>query len=452
MAAKTTYTYKTIWGIAWPLVIGNMAQNLITTVDTMFLSRLGEVAAGASAIAGLMYFVIVVGLMGFANGLQIIMARRFGEQRNYAVGKAFFHALCFVVPFITIAFYLLYGHTHTILSLYIRSEAIRSASVEFLRFRLWGLFFVMFTFLIRSFLIGIGETKLITVSTIIMSIANIILAYGFIFGGLGFPAWGIGGAAFANVIAEGIGLACYIFYLLQKGTHKQFALLSRRKFSMSEMNYILKISLPLMVQAFFSVLVWYVFFIFVEKMGQHELAVSNIVRSLYGILMIPVFSMGSAVNSLVSRSIGEGHKAMCLPIVHKTFRLSAMLVLIITLPVFVFGRDLLSLYTNDPRLLTDSLTLLRVISFAALGFSFAIVVFNGVAGLGKTMLALIFESSVLVVYLFYSYAAAIPLRLSIEWVWLSEYIYAILLGAVSYGYLVWWTGRRKKTQSKGISS
>ena len=50
---KTIITNKTIWNIAYPIILGSLAQTLITLTDTAFLGRVSEVALGASAMAGM---------------------------------------------------------------------------------------------------------------------------------------------------------------------------------------------------------------------------------------------------------------------------------------------------------------------------------------------------------------------------------------------------------------
>lgn len=50
---KAKITDREIWGIALPIMLGNMAQTVINFTDTAFLGHLGVVALGASMLAGL---------------------------------------------------------------------------------------------------------------------------------------------------------------------------------------------------------------------------------------------------------------------------------------------------------------------------------------------------------------------------------------------------------------
>ena len=53
------YSYKTLWSIAYPIMLGNLAQTLIAMTDTAFLGRLSSIALGASMVAGVYYYVVV---------------------------------------------------------------------------------------------------------------------------------------------------------------------------------------------------------------------------------------------------------------------------------------------------------------------------------------------------------------------------------------------------------
>ena len=93
---KTIITNKTIWNIAYPIILGSLAQTLITLTDTAFLGRVSEVALGASAMAGIYYYVFSTLAWGFSIGIQIIVARRLGEGKLNRIGVVFEHGLCFV--------------------------------------------------------------------------------------------------------------------------------------------------------------------------------------------------------------------------------------------------------------------------------------------------------------------------------------------------------------------
>ena len=76
------YTYKQIWLINFPVMMSILMEQLINITDAVFLGHVGEVELGASAIAGIYYLAVYMLGFGFSIGLQVMIARRNGEQ-NY---------------------------------------------------------------------------------------------------------------------------------------------------------------------------------------------------------------------------------------------------------------------------------------------------------------------------------------------------------------------------------
>ena len=65
-------------------------EQLINITDAVFLGHVGEIELGASAIAGIYYLAIYMLGFGFSIGLQVMVARRNGEQDYKETGKTFF--------------------------------------------------------------------------------------------------------------------------------------------------------------------------------------------------------------------------------------------------------------------------------------------------------------------------------------------------------------------------
>ena len=73
-----------------------LMEQLINITDAVFLGHVGEVELGASAIAGIYYLAVYMLGFGFSIGLQVMIARRNGEQNYKATGKTFFQGLFFL--------------------------------------------------------------------------------------------------------------------------------------------------------------------------------------------------------------------------------------------------------------------------------------------------------------------------------------------------------------------
>lgn len=440
----TSIKNKTIWTIAYPIIFGNLAQTLIALTDTAFLGRLSPIALGASMMAGIYYYVYSTLAWGFSIGIQIIVARRLGENKLNRIGVIFEHGLVFVLFLSSGLFLIQHYFTDSILHNIIQSPNIYNSAMDYMNYRHYGIVFVCFNFLFRALYIGLSNTKVISFSTLLMAIVNIVLDYVLIFGKWGFPNMGVGGAALASVCAEISALLFFIGYTLVKLPLKTYALFYFHKLEGWLMKSILRLAFPTMLQKLFSFGTWFIFFALVEHMGEGPIAVSGIIRSVYMLIMIPVFAFGATANTLTSRLIGAGKQNEVIPTILKTISQGMLAILPILLCCLFFPSFILSVYTNDTTLAAESVSSLFVVCCAAITMSIGMPMFEGVSGTGNTTKALLLEFVVLAAYTFSVWFFASYINARVEWVWSSEFIYGVFIGLVSYLYLKFAHWQKKK--------
>ncbi len=431
---RTHITNKEIWAIALPIMLGNLAQTIINFTDTAFLGHVGVIALGASMLAGLFYFVFTTIATGFAIGIQIIVARRFGEGRLDRIGVIFEHGSIVVMILGLILFSILYFFSDALLLWLIDSPNIYEASLEYIKYRRFGIIFVCFNFLFRGLYIGIANTKVITYSTIIMAIVNIFLDYCLIFGNFGFSEMGIGGAALASFFAEVsafIFFTTYTYFSLRK---KEYGIFKLHKIESELMKRILKIATPTMIQKLFSFSVWFIFFILIEKMGETATGISSIVRSIYMILITPCFAFATTTNTVVSRIIGEGYSNEVFPTINKILKNCLLCTIPIMILVAIFPVQIAKIYTNDLNLIQLVIPSIYVICFGTIFQGIGNAYFEAVSGTGDTTAALYLEAIILVVYVAFIWAMT-HLTTEVHWVWTAEILYGVLLGLFCVIYL-----------------
>ena len=387
-----------------PIMLGNMAQTIINFTDTAFLGRLGVIALGASMLAGLFYFVFTTVAAGFAVGIQIIVARRFGEKNYGRIGVIFEHGSLFVLLLGLILFSILYFFSDHLLHLLIDSQSIYEASVDYIKYRQFGIAFVCFNFLYRALYVGISNTKVITYSTVIMAVVNILLDYCLIFGKCGLPQMGIAGAALASLCAEISAFLFFTLYSYMTLRKKNMGMFRIYPLESELMGRILRISTPTMVQKLCSFGVWFVFFIMIEKMGETATGISSIVRSVYMILITPCFAFSTTTNTLVSRIIGEGHKEQVFPVIGKVLKNCLLCTIPVVALVSIFPVQIAGIYTDDPALAQLVVPSILVICSGTIFQGIGNAYFEAVSGTGNTSAALYLESAVLVIYVLFVYA------------------------------------------------
>lgn len=438
---KLSISNKEIWSIAVPIMLGNLAQTIITFTDTAFLGHVGMIELSASMMAGLYYFVFTTLAMGFARGVQIFVARRYGEHRVEQTGVVFFHGIVFVLGLGFLLLGLLYFCSGWILPRIIASADICASAFEYVKYRQFGILFVVFNFLFRSFYVGISRARAITYSTIIMAIVNIFMDYCLIFGNLGFPRMGVGGAAIASLSAE---VCAFCFFWIYTYIHipKSYTLFRRHSLQPSLLKNMLGVSFPCMLQSLFSFGSWFVFFVLIEKMGETAIGVSSLVRSVYMILIIPGFAFAATANTLTSRIIGEGNAHQVKQLMGKICVNALLCASIPVLLVSVFPLSITRIFTEDLILAQAAVPVIYVVAVATLIGAVGMMAFETVSGTGNTTVAMLLEAGVLLIYVAYIYFTS--KSLSIQWVWMAEWLYNLCVGAISFLYLSRADWSRKK--------
>lgn len=430
---KSSVSNREIWRIAMPIMLGNLAQTIITFTDTAFLGHLGTIELSASMMAGLYYYVFTTLAMGFAVGIQIFIARRFGEGNLQKIGQVFQHGALFVLGLGIILFALLFFCSESLMRAIISSENIYDAGMEYLRFRRFGIIFVVFNYLFRSFYVGISDTKVITFSTVIMAVVNVFFDWCLIFGNCGLPEMGIGGAALASLMAEITAFCFFWIYTYFKIPHEEYGMFRWHKLQPALLGDMLKVAFPSMIQRLFSFGAWFAFFILIEKMGEMAIGVSSVIRSTYMVLIIPGFAFAATANTLTSRTIGEGKSDEVMAMLWKVVRNCVVCASVLVLITALMPRLVLEIYSDDVMLTEAAVPSVYVICVATIVSGIAMAFFEAVSGTGNTAAAMILEFGVLVIYIGFIYF--MTKNSTIEGVWTAELLYNILMGVISYLYL-----------------
>lgn len=439
------YTNKEIWRVTYPIFLGLLAQNVINVTDTAFLGRVGEVALGAAAMGGLLYICVYTIAFGFSVGSQILIARRNGEGNYRAVGPIMWQGTAFSFGMAVCLLILMYFSAAPLIRLLITSDSIYGATYEFFTWRIWGFLFAFVNVMFRGLYIGITRTKVLTMNAVVMALVNVVLDYALVFGELGLPEMGVRGAALASVIAEASSLIFFLLYTYYKVDLKKYGLNRFGQFDLSMVLRILRISCFTMVQYFLAMAIWFVFFMALERLGQRQLAVANIVRSVYVVLLIPVQALSTTANTLVSNLIGAGGSSGVVTLLHKISRMSFLIMVVCVGLCVAFPGSILSVYTNEEALLVESVSALYVVYGAMLIASLANVYFNGISGTGNTQAALVLEVFVQVFYALYIIVVGMVIQAPVDVCFTTEVIYYVLMLGSSLIYL-----KKAKWQNKKI--
>jgi putative MATE family efflux protein len=438
------YNKKHIWQLTYPVILTLLAQNLVNLTDSAFLGRIGEVELGASALGGVFYLAIFVVGMGFSNGSQILIGRRNGEGNYRQIGEVFNQGLFFIAMLAVAVFLLADLLAAPLLRSFVHSHDVCNATITYLDYRMFGFFFAFANLMFRAFYVGVMRTRVMTLGAFVTTIVNLILNYPLIFGAWGMPRMGIAGAALASVIAEAVTSLFYLVYTYRVVDRDKYGLFQWHSLHWKTIRQILDLSLFIMLQIFLSVSTWFLFFMFIEQTGERPLAISNIIRSLYSLLGLPVMAFGQTISTVVSNLIGEGRSNEVIATVRRQFVFALGAVIPVAALAALFPRLLASVYTDNQELITAAIPSMYVFCGVLFVFAFGCVWFNALSGTGNTRMALLFDASTLVIYMIYNYLVNFVFHWPVAVAWLSEAVYWMGLGACCYLYFRYGNWRAKK--------
>ena len=116
----------------------------------------------------------------------------------------------------------------------------------------------------RAFFVGTTQTKTLTLNSVVMVLSNVVFNYILIFGKFGAPQLGIAGAAIGSSLAEMVSVIFFVIYTWKRIDCKKYALNHLPGFRPEMLKRSLNVSFWTMIQNFFSLSTWFMFFLFVE--------------------------------------------------------------------------------------------------------------------------------------------------------------------------------------------
>jgi len=435
MKAAGTYSYRNIWKVAYPILISLVMEQMIGLTDTAFLGRVGEVELGASAIAIVYYMVLFMIGFGFSIGAQIIIGRRNGEGRFKDTGKVFWNGLYFVLGLSGIIILLSELFTPWMMKFMVSSTAIYDAALSYVRWRLPGMVFAFCTAMFRAFYVGTTQTKTLTLNSIVMVLSNVVFNYILIFGKFGIPALGITGAAIGSSLAELVSLIFFIIYTRVGCDRRKYGLDKAARFEKDELKSMMPVCTWTMIQHTISISTWLIFFLYIEHLGERALAISNITRSVSGLIWVVLQAFSSTCSTLVSNIIGEGHQDKVPSLIKRILKLSYGIVSVMIILFCLFPEAIARIYTDIPDLITASVPAMVVMCssyFLAVGGQ---VFFLAVSGTGSTKTAFRLELIALAIYMIYCTVIIGIMKLDVAICWTAEHVYSGALLICSWWYI-----------------
>jgi Na+-driven multidrug efflux pump len=182
---KLSTSYRDIWKVSIPIIIGSAAQNVVAMTDSVFLYYRSEDDFAAIGFVATFYIIVAAIGFGFSRGGQIMMALRAGQKRPEEVGRTFYSTVYFELILAGILFLFMTFGAYWLFASLVDSDIIFYKALEYLETRKWGVFASYFGVACVALYTGIARPLFIVIDTVILAVVNILLDRALIFGGMG---------------------------------------------------------------------------------------------------------------------------------------------------------------------------------------------------------------------------------------------------------------------------
>lgn len=246
--------FKETLRLAWPAVLGQLAQVVLQFSDYIMIGQLeGNADFSAATIANNIFILILVFGIGLVASIGPLVAEAHGNKDEFLCGKYLRQGFWVAIFFSVVLTLLTFGIVE-LLPYMNQPEAAVKPAQEYLKLLGWSMFPVMVLMVYKQFTEGLTYMKPGMVLGVFLVALNILLNWLLIFGNWGFPELGLRGAGIATVIsryAGGLGLIFVVLGLKHFRKYKPW--LIPTEFDIKIIWRIIKIGAPIGFQYVFEV-------------------------------------------------------------------------------------------------------------------------------------------------------------------------------------------------------
>ena len=374
---RSAMTKKAL-SVAWPAMAESFFVALAGMIDTMMVSALGPSAVAAVGLTNQPKFIGLTLFFGINVAVSALVARRKGEQRQDTANQILLTATilaCIACVAVTALFV---GFAPGMMELAGSNADTHEMAVEYFRIIMGGTFFNVITMVINSAQRGSGNTKLSMTTNLTSSIVNICFNYLLIEGHLGFPRWGIRGAAIATVLGTVVSAGMAVFSLFRKNSYVRIPLMRQLKLRYSRecARSIWHLALNTSFENIAARIGFLATAMIAARLGTEEFAAHNIGMSILGLGFSFADGMQVAAVALAGESLGAGEKQKAKRYGSICQRIGLVISFILALLLFFGGRWFFGLYFTEPHILEMGELICRYLIFSVL-LQISQIIFTG---------------------------------------------------------------------------
>ena len=344
---------------ALPLLIGNIAQQLYSTVDSIVVGKYCSVElngyTGVDALAAIgasmpIMNMLLVLFMAISTGAGIMVAQYFGAREKERLSRCIGTSVTLIALASVMITALGVPLAGPLLEMIKTPANYMAPAKAYLVICFWGMIGSGFYNIISGILRGLGDSFYPLVFLIVAALLNIVLDI-WLVAGLGM---GVSGAALATIISQGVSAVLCIIRLCKMNDIITVNLKSLTPDWKMGLN-VFKLGLPSgITQAVFSLAMVFVQTLtnqmnYVLPSGEISYfvpAISIAVMRVDGFAMMPNFTFGLAISTYIGQNLGARRQDRVQPGINSCLKLSSIVSLALVVALLFFGKNLIGLFVN----------------------------------------------------------------------------------------------------------
>lgn len=363
---------------AWPAVLESFFISLAGMIDTMMVSSLGTYAVSAVGLTTQPKFITLCFFFAINVAVSALVARRRGQNdqknANEVLVTAFVISivLCVILTVVSIIF------ADPVIRFSGSAADTHEPAVTYFCIIQGGMIFNVISMVINAAQRGSGNTRIAMTTNVASSVVNIIFNYLLIGGNLGFPKWGLSGAAIATVLGTVVAAIMSIRSLFRKTSYVSIPYIIRNRIHpvSHTLSSITSLGSNMLAENIAMRVGFLVTSLLAARLGTDAFAAHNVGMNFLSLAFSFGDGMQVAAVALIGRSLGEKNPEKAKRYGNTCQFVGAMISLVLACILFFFGRELFGLFFTQEDILEDGVMLSRFIMVIVL-FQISQIIFGG---------------------------------------------------------------------------
>ena len=373
--------WKSIVTFTLPMLIGNIAQQLYSTVDSIVVGKyIGDGALAAVGSAMHILNLLLVLFIGISVGSNIMVSQYYGSRNREALAYAIGNSITVTAISCVILMAVATPFIRPVLVMLNTPDTIIDGCYDYLFISLVGIAGMAYYNILSSIIRGMGDSISALIYLVVATVINIVLDIYFVAS----LEMGIGGVALATIIAQLVSSALCLIKISRMREYFDFGW----KFLIPKadsVRTIIRLGMPSgLTQAIFSSAMIIVQSL-TNQFGDQFIAANVVVMRVDGFAMMPNFSFGTALTTYAGQNVGAGQYDRVTKGAKQGTLMAVGCSAVITAIILLCGKPLMGLFTDTAELVDLSYNLMKILAVGYIAMAVTQSLSGIMRGAGDTM-------------------------------------------------------------------